>query len=136
MSALAQAYANTGNAALQTKGAYLVSSLAACQAVSPAAGYHTGYLSAYPENFFDRLESGQQVWAPYYTIHKIMAGPHNGSTTPRSSTRSRRTPTNSPDSTPTRRFPRSSARSANTRRPTPRATRIAIDTGVADGRRR
>ena len=30
--------------------------------------------AAFPESFFDRLESGQSVWAPYYTIHKIMAG--------------------------------------------------------------
>lgn len=74
MSALAQAYLNTGTAAFQTKGAYLVSSLAACQAASPAAGFHTGYLSAFPESIFDMLEAGQSVWAPYYTEHKIMAG--------------------------------------------------------------
>ena len=74
LSGLAQAYANTGEAALKTKGDYLVNALAACQAASPSRGYHTGYLSAYPENFFDRLESGQSVWAPYYTLHKIMAG--------------------------------------------------------------
>ncbi|ACU73856.1 protein of unknown function DUF1680 [Catenulispora acidiphila DSM 44928] len=74
MSALAQAYASTGDSTLKSKGDYFVSSLAACQAASPAAGFHTGYLSAFPESFFDRLESGQSVWAPYYTIHKIMAG--------------------------------------------------------------
>ena len=37
-------------------------------------GYNNGYLSAYPESFFDRLDAGKHVWAPYYTIHKIMAG--------------------------------------------------------------
>ena len=74
MSGLAQAYANTGTASYKTKGDYLVSALAACQAAAPGRGYHAGYLSAFPENFFDRLESGQSVWAPYYTIHKIMAG--------------------------------------------------------------
>jgi DUF1680 family protein len=74
LSALAQAYANTGTAAYKTKGDALVAALATCQAASPGHGYHTGYLSAFPENFFDRLESGQSVWAPYYTIHKIMAG--------------------------------------------------------------
>ncbi|MBO3744680.1 glycoside hydrolase family 127 protein [Streptosporangiaceae bacterium NEAU-GS5] len=67
LSALAQSYANTGSAAHKTKGDYLVAELAKCQRAS-------GYLSAYPETFFDRLESGQSVWAPYYTIHKIMAG--------------------------------------------------------------
>src|SRR4051812_3984058 len=74
MSGLAQAYANTGDSTCKSKGDYLVSSLAACQNASPGAGFHAGYLSAFPESFFDRLESGQQVWAPYYTQHKIMAG--------------------------------------------------------------
>lgn len=74
LSGLALAYANTGDAQYKTKGDYIVSSLAACQARSPQQGFHTGYLSAYPENFFDRLEAGQSVWAPYYTLHKIYAG--------------------------------------------------------------
>ncbi|MFL6126547.1 beta-L-arabinofuranosidase domain-containing protein [Actinophytocola sp.] len=74
MSGLAQAYANTGDTQYKAKGDYLVSSLAACQARATQQGFHAGYLSAYPENFFDRLESGQSVWAPYYTLHKIMAG--------------------------------------------------------------
>jgi DUF1680 family protein len=74
LSGLAQAYANTGDSTYKTKGDYLVNALAACQAASPGHGYHAGYLSAYPESFFSRLESGQQVWAPYYTLHKIMAG--------------------------------------------------------------
>ncbi|MER6799801.1 glycoside hydrolase family 127 protein, partial [Amycolatopsis mediterranei] len=74
LSGLAQAYANTGDTAHKTKGDYLVNALAACQAAAPGRGFHAGYLSAFPENFFDRLESGQSVWAPYYTLHKIMAG--------------------------------------------------------------
>ncbi|MFF1610010.1 beta-L-arabinofuranosidase domain-containing protein [Amycolatopsis sp. NPDC058278] len=74
LSGLAQAYANTGDTAYRTKGDYLVDALAACQAASPGRGFHAGYLSAFPENFFDRLEAGQSVWAPYYTLHKIMAG--------------------------------------------------------------
>lgn len=74
MSGLAITYANTGDRAVLDKGRYLVSQLAMCQQQSPAAGFHPGYLSAYPENFFDRLEAGTGVWAPYYTIHKIMAG--------------------------------------------------------------
>ena len=32
------------------------------------------YLSAFPTSWFDRLEKGERVWAPFYTIHKIMAG--------------------------------------------------------------
>jgi len=74
LTGLAQAYANTGDAAMKAKGDYLVAELAKCQARATAAGFNTGYLSAYPENFFDRLEALQAVWAPYYTLHKIMAG--------------------------------------------------------------
>ncbi len=43
LSALAQAYANTGTAAYQAKGDYIVSVLAQCQARSPAAGFLTVY---------------------------------------------------------------------------------------------
>ena len=41
---------------------------------------HPGFLSAYPETPFVRLEelatygASQGIWAPYYTLHKIMAG--------------------------------------------------------------
>jgi uncharacterized protein len=74
MSGLALTYANTGDPAPADKGRYLVSQLARCQARSASAGFHPGYLSAFPESFFDRLEAGLSVWAPYYMIHKIMAG--------------------------------------------------------------
>ncbi|KAG1655843.1 hypothetical protein FOA52_008285 [Chlamydomonas sp. UWO 241] len=33
-----------------------------------------GYLSAFPSEHFDRVEALEGVWAPYYVIHKIMAG--------------------------------------------------------------
>src|SRR5262249_40494780 len=33
-----------------------------------------GYLSAFPIEFFDRLRDRVKVWAPFYTIHKIMSG--------------------------------------------------------------
>jgi DUF1680 family protein len=74
MSGLALTYANTGNQAAAEKGSYLVDQLARCQARSVSAGFHEGYLSAFPETFFDRLEEGLSVWSPYYMIHKIMAG--------------------------------------------------------------
>ncbi|MFE9452087.1 beta-L-arabinofuranosidase domain-containing protein [Streptomyces sp. NPDC006739] len=74
LSGLALAYASTGESALRDKGRRLVAALADCQAASPAAGFGKGYLSAFPESFFDRLEAGTGVWAPYYTVHKIMAG--------------------------------------------------------------
>ena len=74
MSGLALTYANTGNQAAADKGAYLVEQLARYQSRDRAAGFHDGYLSAFPETFFDRLEAGLRVWSPYYMIHKIMAG--------------------------------------------------------------
>ena len=40
----------------------------------PARGFNPGFLSAYPESFFDRVDKAERVWAPYYTLHKIMAG--------------------------------------------------------------
>ncbi|HSC32495.1 MAG TPA: beta-L-arabinofuranosidase domain-containing protein [Gemmatimonadaceae bacterium] len=54
---------------LRKRGAYVVSVLAQCQ-----QAHGNGYVSAFPEEFFDRLRDGKNVWAPFYTIHKIMAG--------------------------------------------------------------
>ncbi len=81
LSALAWAYAGTdaGDPArrvLQAKGDYLVAQLASLQARAPEAGYSSGYLSAFPEQYFTWLEAGQtrRVWSPYYMIHKYLAG--------------------------------------------------------------
>jgi DUF1680 family protein len=74
LTALAQGYANAGPAAFKTKGDYLVAELAKCQDRATAAGFNAGYLSAFPESFIDRVEARQSVWAPYYTLHKTMAG--------------------------------------------------------------
>jgi DUF1680 family protein len=49
---------------------YMVEELYKCQQT-----YGNGYLSAFPENDFDVLETRfGGVWAPYYTYHKIMQG--------------------------------------------------------------
>ncbi|KAL7253918.1 hypothetical protein ACSBR1_008291 [Camellia fascicularis] len=48
----------------------LVSALSACQ-----DKMGTRYLSTFPPKLFDRFEAIKPVWAPYYTIHKILAGP-------------------------------------------------------------
>jgi hypothetical protein len=70
LSASALMFASTGDARVKAKADAVVSALAECQkALGPS-----GYLSAFPETFFDRVESVRNVWAPYYTIHKIMAG--------------------------------------------------------------
>jgi uncharacterized protein len=74
MSALALTYANTGNDEALARGRYLVGQLAALQARARLMGFHPGYLSAFPESFFDLLEEGKFVWSPYYMIHKYLAG--------------------------------------------------------------
>ena len=61
--------ASAGDLDLRGKGNLMVAELAKCQKANGA-----GYLSAFPPSFFDRLRAGQKVWAPWYTIHKIMAG--------------------------------------------------------------
>jgi DUF1680 family protein len=68
LSASAQLAAN-GDKEAQAKGDYIVAELAKCQ--QKLGGK---YLSAFPNTWWDRLEKGERVWAPFYTIHKIMAG--------------------------------------------------------------
>lgn len=70
LSACALMYASTGDERLKAKAAAIVAELAKCQ---KALG-ESGYLSAFPETWFDRVESFKRVWAPYYTLHKIYAG--------------------------------------------------------------
>ncbi|XP_019413303.1 PREDICTED: uncharacterized protein LOC109325408 isoform X1 [Lupinus angustifolius] len=69
LSASALMWASTQNNSLMEKMSALVAGLSACQ-----EKIGTGYLSAFPSEFFDRFEAIQPVWAPYYTIHKILAG--------------------------------------------------------------
>jgi DUF1680 family protein len=70
LSACALMYASTGDKRLKDKGDAVVAGLAECQAKLGSSGY----LSAWPESFIDRVESRQRVWAPYYTLHKLYAG--------------------------------------------------------------
>ncbi len=79
LSASAQLVASTGDKDAKAKADEMVADLAKCQ-----AKLGVGYLSAFPIELFDRLDSlsgkprdpnGPQLpWAPFYTIHKIMAG--------------------------------------------------------------
>jgi len=66
LSASALMWASTQDESLKQKMQYLVAGLSTCQ-----EKIGTGYLSAFPSELFDRFESVQQVWAPYYTIHKV-----------------------------------------------------------------
>ena len=36
--------------------------------------YGTGYLSAFGEGLIDRNIQGKSVWAPFYTLHKLLQG--------------------------------------------------------------
>jgi len=73
LSALALMYASTGDARFKSRADLMAAELTKVQEAD-AKKFHPGYLSAFPEEFFDRVEARQKVWAPYYTIHKIMAG--------------------------------------------------------------
>ena len=66
MSATAMAWASTHSKDLFAKMTSLVEALYICQNVTG-----TGYLSAFSDEFFDRFEAIEPVWAPYYTIHKV-----------------------------------------------------------------
>jgi uncharacterized protein len=69
LTACALLYRATGDEQIKAKADSLVRGMAECQ-----AHLGNGYLSGYPESFFDRLESHQRVWAPWYNVHKIDAG--------------------------------------------------------------
>jgi DUF1680 family protein len=69
LSAVALAFAASGNTVLKGRGDELVAGLDACQ-----KKIGTRYLSAYPTELFEHLAQGKPVWAPFYTYHKIMAG--------------------------------------------------------------
>jgi uncharacterized protein len=70
LSASALMYASSGDEDLKKNADTVVAELGKCQ----VALKNSGYLSAFPIGFFDRLRERERVWAPFYTIHKIMAG--------------------------------------------------------------
>ena len=70
LSACALRYASAGDQELKARGDEMVAELARCQKALDQGGY----LSAFPEELFDRLDRRAKVWAPFYTAHKIMAG--------------------------------------------------------------
>ncbi len=69
LTASAQLYASMGDQEAKSKADEMVAELAKCQ--QKLGGK---YLSAFPTSFWDRLDKRERVWAPFYTIHKIMAG--------------------------------------------------------------
>jgi uncharacterized protein len=75
LSAVALAYASAGNETLRKRGDVMVAELARCQKANA-----NGYVGAFSSGHFEALAagarqwSGHDVWAPFYTLHKIMAG--------------------------------------------------------------
>ena len=60
----------TGDTLLRRRADTVVRGLALCQqALGPS-----GYLSAFPLDLIDRVETGKRVWAPWYTLEKIYQG--------------------------------------------------------------
>ncbi len=70
LSAFSLMYASTGSEVFKLKGDSIVNGLVE---VKQALG-DSGYLSAFPETLIDRCIEGKPVWAPWYTLHKILAG--------------------------------------------------------------
>ncbi|WP_037290130.1 beta-L-arabinofuranosidase domain-containing protein [Saccharibacillus sacchari] len=67
LKAAAQAYAASRDAELLEQLNQLVDGLEKCR-------FESGYLSAFPEELFDRVEQRKPAWVPWYTMHKIVAG--------------------------------------------------------------
>jgi DUF1680 family protein len=70
LSGLALMYASTGDTTYKRKADSLVTALAEVQ----RALNQNGYLSAFPQELINRNIAGQRVWAPWYTLHKILSG--------------------------------------------------------------
>jgi hypothetical protein len=69
MSAYALMYASTGADIFKLKGDSITNGL---KKVQDALG--NGYVSAFPEELINRNIRGESVWAPWYTLHKLLAG--------------------------------------------------------------
>ncbi len=84
LSKLAMAYATTGEEELKEKVDAIVAGLEECREALAAQTFegqprysHPGFLSAYGEWQFSALEEYApygEIWAPYYTLHKIVDG--------------------------------------------------------------
>jgi len=69
LSACAQMYGSTGDELLKSKARAIVAELGKCQKANGG-----GWLAAFPPELMQRLKERLPVWAPWYTLHKIMAG--------------------------------------------------------------
>lgn len=69
LSACAIMYSATGDEQLNRNIVQMIVGLKQCQDANK-----DGYISAFPRSFIERAEHNEKVWAPYYTLHKILAG--------------------------------------------------------------
>ena len=69
LSGMASLYELTRDERVKTRAAEVVHILSECQKANG-----NGYLSAFPESDIDKIIRGERVWAPWYVLHKILAG--------------------------------------------------------------
>ncbi|MGI5900695.1 MAG: beta-L-arabinofuranosidase domain-containing protein [Christensenellales bacterium] len=69
MSAAARLYAITGDDRIKAKLAYMVREIAKCQKENGGQWCFT-----IPEKYLWWIRNGKRVWAPHYTVHKILMG--------------------------------------------------------------
>jgi DUF1680 family protein len=69
LSAIAFAALHTGQQDMRDRCDLMVGELKKVQ-----DSYGNGYLAAFPQEHFDRLEALQPVWVPYYVVHKLLQG--------------------------------------------------------------
>ncbi len=69
LSACAWMHQSMADEQLKDRGAYLVAEIAKCQ-----QAHGNGYVGAFGTDYLELQESGKFAWAPYYVVHKILAG--------------------------------------------------------------
>lgn len=69
LSAASQIVSMNNNEELNGKILRLLSLLEQCQKQNK-----NGWLAAIPEQFMEKMKNGEDVWAPHYTVHKILMG--------------------------------------------------------------
>lgn len=69
LSAAAKLYAYDGDTELKVKLDKIIAELARCQELNGGE-----WVGPFPEKYFDMLITGQYVWSPQYTMHKLIMG--------------------------------------------------------------
>ncbi|WP_261305050.1 glycoside hydrolase family 127 protein [Paenibacillus andongensis] len=69
LSAAARIYAQTKDPMVKAKADTIVQELARCQEANGGE-----WLAAFPESYMHRIVQGKWVWAPHYTVHKLLMG--------------------------------------------------------------